>query len=177
MLTVYPARKVITMNPSQPEATAVAVRDDRIVEVGSMESLQPWLASHEYQIDDRFSDRVLLPGFIDPHLHPAMAAVILPRSFITARPWRLPWGDVPATTNETGFTDRLQALDTTHPPEEPLLIWGYHQLWHGEMSRERINAVNANRPIVVWHRSFHELYLNDGACNCPGEAWDNADCP
>jgi predicted amidohydrolase YtcJ len=30
------------------------------------------------------------------------------------------------------------------------------------MSRSLLNGINAKRPIVVWHRSFHELYMNDG---------------
>ena len=38
-VTLYPARKVITMNPEQPSATAVAIEDDRIVGVGSVESI------------------------------------------------------------------------------------------------------------------------------------------
>ena len=42
-ITVYTARKIRTMEPSLPEATAVAVRDGRIVEVGSLETLKPWL--------------------------------------------------------------------------------------------------------------------------------------
>ena len=32
MITVFTARSIITMNPSQPRATAVAVRDDRIID-------------------------------------------------------------------------------------------------------------------------------------------------
>ena len=50
-LTVYPAKKIITMDPSMPTATAVAVRDDRVVAVGTMDTLKPWLAAHEYEID------------------------------------------------------------------------------------------------------------------------------
>ncbi len=42
-LTVFVAKEIITMNASMPSATAVAVRDDRIVEVGTLDSLQPWL--------------------------------------------------------------------------------------------------------------------------------------
>ncbi len=163
MLTVYPARSIITMNPSLPRAEAVAVRDGRIVEVGTLATMQPWLDAHAHQIDDRFADHYLTPGFIDPHLHPTMAAVILPMSFITAMPWRLPWGDVPATTDADGFDARLTALHAEHPDGEPLIVWGYHQLWHGPMSRSRINAISQTRPIVVWHRSFHELYMGDGA--------------
>ena len=163
MLTLYRAKKVITMNPSQPEAEAVLVRDGRIVEVGAQSNMAPWLNAHEYSIDDRFADKVICPGFIDPHLHPTMAAVLLPMEFITALRWKLPWGTVEPTVTEDDFNTRLQALHAAKPADEPLFIWGYHQLWHGAMHRDRINAVTAQRPVVVWHRSFHELYMNDAA--------------
>lgn len=163
MLTVFKARSIITMNPSQPRAEAVAVRDGRIVEVGTLDTMRPWLDAHDHEIDERFANAILTPGFIDPHLHPTMAAVILPMSFITALPWRLPWGDVPATGDAAGFDVRMAELHGNHPHGEPLIIWGYHQLWHGPMSRERINRISSERPIVVWHRSFHELYMGDGA--------------
>jgi predicted amidohydrolase YtcJ len=165
MLTIYPARSIITMNPSQPRATAVAVRDDRIVEVGTMESLAPWLEAHEHRVDEQFLDHTLTPGFIDPHLHPTMAAVLLPMEFVTAMTWRLPWGTVEAVTDAESFTRRLADLNDSKPQGEPLFIWGYHQLWHGAMNRERINQTSNERPIVIWHRSFHELYMNDGALN------------
>ncbi len=163
MLTLFKARSIITMNPSQPRADAVLVRAGRIVEVGSEQSMAPWLDAHPHEIDDRFADAVLTPGFIDPHLHPTMAAMILPMAFITALPWQLPWEDVPATTDAAGFDERLRQLNAHHPANEPLIVWGFHPLWHGPMSRERINAVSQERPIVIWHRSFHELYMGDGA--------------
>ena len=168
MLTLYPAKSIITMNPSLPRADAVLVGDGRIVEVGTPRTMQPWLRSHEHQVDDRFADKMICPGFIDPHLHPTMAAVLLPMEFVTAMRWKLPWGVVEPTITQQDFTQRVQALHESKPPGEPLFIWGYHQLWHGEMDRARINAVDKERPIVVWHRSFHELYMNDGALAMAG---------
>jgi len=162
-ITIFTARSVITMNPSWPRAEAVAVRGDRIVEVGTVDSMEPWLRHHDHHVDDRFADHVLTPGFIDPHLHPTMAAVLLPMEFVTAMEWKLPWGRVTPTTTPEGFVDRLRALDAARPdPNEPLFVWGYHQLWHGPMSRELLDAINPERPICVWHRSFHELYLSSG---------------
>ena len=38
MIEVFTARKIITMNESWPEATAIAVRDGVILEVGSLET-------------------------------------------------------------------------------------------------------------------------------------------
>ena len=72
-LKVFVARKIITMDLALPEATAVAVRGDTIVSVGSLESLSPWLAKYPHQIDRTFANAVLMPGLIDPHLHPMMA--------------------------------------------------------------------------------------------------------
>ncbi len=48
-------------------------------------------------------------------------------------------------------------------PQEPLLVWGYHQLWHGAMTRAVLNDIAMTRPVIVWHRSFHELVMNDDA--------------
>ncbi len=163
MYTLYPAKSVITMNASLPRGDALLVRDDTIVEVGDRSHMAPWLDAHPHTVDERFADKFITPGFIDPHLHPTMAAVLLPMHFITAMRWKLPWGTVEPTTTDTGFDDRMRALDEGLEAGEPLFIWGYHQLWHGTMHRERINTISTTRPIVVWHRSFHELYMNDGA--------------
>ena len=84
MIRVYTAKSVITMNASMPRAQAVAIRDGIILETGTLESMQPWLSKFEYEIDDQFKESIIVPGLIDPHLHPSMAAVLLPTHFITA---------------------------------------------------------------------------------------------
>jgi predicted amidohydrolase YtcJ len=168
VLTLFKARSVITMNPSMPRASAVLVRDGMILEVGEPEHMQPWLEGQEYTVDEQFADNIICPGFIDPHLHPSMAAVLLPMEFITAMRWKLPWGDIEPVTTAEAFDLRMQSLNQTKEPDEPLFIWGYHQLWHGNMSKARIHQVGEQRPIIVWHRSFHELYMNDAAISMAG---------
>ena len=66
MTTIYPARKIITMNSYLPEATHVAVREGRVLGVGSLDQLAGW---GEYELDTRFADKVLLPGFVEGHCH------------------------------------------------------------------------------------------------------------
>jgi len=58
---------VWTVNPSQPWAEAVAVKGDRILDVGSSHSIRK-LASVRTEIIDLKGDLVL-PGFIDSHTH------------------------------------------------------------------------------------------------------------
>ena len=163
-ITVFTARRIHTMNPSMPQANAVAVRDGRIVEAGTLETLSPWLDAHPHVVDRSFERCVLLPGFIDPHLHPPMAAVLLPLHFITAMEWRLPWGTVTPTRGAEAYLTRLREIESSiADPAEPLITWGYHQIWHGPVHRQALNRISATRPIVVWQRSFHALYANDAA--------------
>ncbi|MCB1645630.1 MAG: amidohydrolase [Pseudomonadales bacterium] len=159
MIDVFVARKILTMNPSWPEATAVAVRDGRILGVGSVESLQSWLQHDQWQLREEFRDQVLMPGFIDPHLHPVMAAVLLPMQFIAAMPWQFPWGNVPATTTPADYQQQLRNAALTDQ-DKPFFTFGYHRIWHGDMSRALLDEIFGARPAVVWQRSFHEVYLN-----------------
>ena len=58
---VYSARRILTMNPAQPFATHVAVRDGRILGAGSLDQLKGW---GKLDLDDRFADRIIMPGFV-----------------------------------------------------------------------------------------------------------------
>jgi predicted amidohydrolase YtcJ len=59
--------KVLTMNPSQPEVQAVAVRDGRIVAVGNSAEIRSWIGKATQIVD--LAGRAVLPGFIDTHVH------------------------------------------------------------------------------------------------------------
>ncbi|MFT7688789.1 MAG: putative amidohydrolase YtcJ [Candidatus Azotimanducaceae bacterium] len=160
MITVYTANKIITMNDSWPTGTAVAVRDGMILEVGSLESLTPWLEEGEYKVDHRFSENIIMPGLIDPHLHPVMAAVLLPMQFITGLEWNFPWENIPATTTAKDFVKKLEFYRDQTPEDDVFFTWGYHKHWHGEINRHLLDEIFGEKPAVVWQRSFHEVYLN-----------------
>ncbi|MBP18587.1 MAG: amidohydrolase family protein [Pseudomonadales bacterium] len=160
MITVFTAKKIITMNPSWPEATAIAVRDGRILEVGTLDSLQLWLDSDEHEFNHEYAEKIIMPGLIDPHLHPMMAAVLLPMQFITGLEWKFPWETVKATTTPQDYEVELRRGHENTAEGKPFFTWGYHMHWHGDMSRELLDNIFKDRSAVVWQRSFHEVYLN-----------------
>ena len=163
-ITVFTAKRIHTMCAAAPHATAVAVREGMILEAGSLESLAPWLDGADAKIDTRFAEKTILPGFIDPHLHPFIGAILLPTTFITALEWALPDRHVPATPTRATYLEALAKAFSADTGALPLFVtWGYHQLWHGEITRADLNAISATAPIMVWHRSFHEFILNDAA--------------
>jgi predicted amidohydrolase YtcJ len=95
-LTVYRARRIRTMTDAMPTAEAVAVANGRIVSVGTLESLGPWLRRFPHSIDDRFAGDVLFPGLIDPHVHPSLPAVTTQFPFLAPDNWTPPAAPSPA---------------------------------------------------------------------------------
>src|SRR3972149_9772299 len=61
--------KVLTMNPSQPLAQAVAVRNGRILKVGANSEITEFIGENTKVI--RLKGKTVLPGFIDTHIHVA----------------------------------------------------------------------------------------------------------
>lgn len=164
--TVYVAGKIITMDEQKPFATAVAVAGDRIVAVGGQEEVEKALRDRPYSIDRRFADKVIVPGLIDPHLHLWLFALVAPTVFITPDDWDLPWAKVKGITGRDGYVKNLREVESAmKDKDEWLFTWGYHQYFHGELSRKDLDGISQTRPIVVWHRSVHEMYLNTAALN------------
>lgn len=163
-LTVYTAKQIRTLEPALPVATAVAVEDGRIVAVGSLDSLAPVMAMKGGRIDRRFEEHVMVPGFIDPHVHPSLPAVLTQFPFLAPDDWQLPTGHFPGAKTPADYKAQLFALAKDHTDASvPFITWGFHPLWHGEIWRDDLNAWFGDQPVVLWHRSFHEIIANDAA--------------
>ncbi|HKM53915.1 MAG TPA: amidohydrolase [Isosphaeraceae bacterium] len=161
---VFTAAKIITMEPANPTATAVAIADQRILAVGSLEEVRKALADRPFVLDQRFEGKVMMPGLIEQHLHPILGALCLSVEVIAIEDWVLPGRTIHAATNQEEYRARLrQAHAAITDPKEFLFTWGFHRLWHGPLSRKELDAVSTTRPIVVWHRSCHEFTLNTRA--------------
>ncbi len=163
-ITVYKARNILTMERSNPSATAVAVKGKRILSVGSLEQVRTALGDAPFTLDSTFEDKVILPGFIDQHLHPVLGALTLSTHVIAPEAWVMPGRTFEAALTPEQYIERLKkAHATLSDPEEWLFSWGYHELWHGELSLKVLDNVSKKRPILIWQRSCHEFFLNSAA--------------
>lgn len=165
-IVLYPAKRVITMNNKQKEANAVAVNGKRILMVGSLEKLKNQLGTRTYRIDPIFDNKIVMPGFIDQHLHPVLGALTLATEIIAPEDWVLPDRTVKAALSGSEYQQRLkQAEQELTDPQGWLISWGYHALWHGKLDRAVLDKISSTRPIMIWQRSCHEFILNTAALN------------
>ncbi len=159
--TIYVAREFITMDPARPRAEAVAVVGGRIAAVGSLSELQAIAGDQPFTIDRSFEDKVVIAGFVEQHVHPVLAGLTMPSVVISIEPWDTTTGFSDQVRDEASYQARLAAALAAHGDKSQVFVtWGYHHYFHGAMNREMLDRLAPDFPVVVWHRSCHEFFLN-----------------
>src|SRR5512143_314152 len=163
-IIIYQAKEIVTLDPARPSAHAVAVVGNRILAVGELDELKAAAGKQPYTVNTTFANQVIVPGFIAQHDHPLLAALTMTSTIIAIEDWVLPQGTSKAAKSRDDYLKRLaEANAALKDPNEVLLSWGYHQYFHGELKKADLDKISATRPIIVWHRSAHEFYLNTAA--------------
>lgn len=168
-VVIYRAREIVTLDPAKPTAEAVAVVGDRILATGTLEQLKAAAGDQKYSVDETFSNKVLVPGFIAQHDHPVLTALTMVSEILAIEDWTLPGGTIPGVKDKADFFKRLTAAERRlRDPQETLVSWGYHPSFYGKLTRTELDKISVTRPIVVWARSCHEFILNTAALNAAG---------
>lgn len=169
--TIYTARTINTMNPDQPTASAVAVKEGDILAVGSLESVQKQLAGTPYRIDKRFQHKVLMPGFIDPHQHVLAAALTASLPNVAYYDTMMPDGSLlPGVKSKESAFERLRThVKTLGEAGEILIVYGYDPIaLDGHLTRHDLDQISLDVPLVVWDASTHNLYVNSAFIELKG---------
>ena len=154
---VYRNGKVFTADAHGTVAQAIAIRDGRIVYVGTNDGVAPFINASTKVSD--LHGRFLMPGLIDGHMHPLEAGLKLRKCSLNYEPLTVP-----------EMQRRIQAcLDRTKNQEPD--GWLEVVSWFQESmrppgvktSRATLDVLKTSRPIIV-HSSFgHTVLANSRA--------------
>ena len=169
-LTIFIAKRIRTMDTGRPIAEAVAVADGRIVSVGTLDTMRPWLDRYEYSIDDTFNNKVIFPGFIDPHTHFRMSGVFMGLTYIGPIDQQGPRGFQKGITTRDGVLDKLRAADAKlDDPDRPILAWGLDPaVQGGQLHRDELDSVSKSRPIWTVTYAPHVVVCNSAMLKVAG---------
>lgn len=154
--TLYHNGTILTMDPQNPTAAALLVREGKIAAVGEYSQLLA-LRDRSTRLVD-LGGKTLLPGFIDPHSHITMAK-LFPRF---APP---PVGDIDSIPK---LMAALAGQLAQHPPKKGkwFVGMGYdNAVFPGGLhpTRQDLDAVSNEIPIVLLHVSGHVGVFNSPA--------------
>lgn len=160
---VFLNAKAYTLDDEKPWAEAVAVDGDTIVFVGDNDGALA-LAGSDTLLHD-LDGQMLLPGFIDAHMHPiaggAYARALSLDTFASVEDWVTAISDYAEANKDVPLLFGYGFLATTFGPTGP--------------TRQLIDAVVADRPVLIMDEGFHAAWANSKALEQLNITQDTAD--
>ncbi|NDG91565.1 MAG: amidohydrolase [Gammaproteobacteria bacterium] len=161
MVTILEAKRIVTMNPGNPYATHIAIKDGIILGVGPLEELTGW---GEYKLDRTFADQVFVPGFVEAHAHVMAGGMLLLPFMGYYDRYR---GDGSLARGIKSYDALIEALreeeGVIEDPDQPLVAVGFDPIYFGDqprLSRHHLDQVSTTRPIFIYHASGHLATVN-----------------
>ena len=122
---------------------------------------------YPHEVDNRFADKIILPGFIDPHTHLRLSGTYMGLNYVgpiaTTDAQGKPVTPLP---DRNAVLERLKSLVAGRnetPGEEPaaILAWGYDPgMQQGHLDRDMLDAISTDIPIWVVCYAPHIIYTN-----------------
>jgi len=147
---------VFTGTAARATASAVAVVGHRIVAVGGDAEMAPYLP-HAAEVVD-LDGRLLVPGFHDAHAHPIHAGLELLRC------------DLSTATTAAGYLDLIGRYAQAHS-DLPWILgggWMMAAFPGGCPTAAALDAVVADRPVLLPNRDHHSVWVNSAALRLAG---------
>jgi len=147
-LILYNAN-ILTVDPAQPNAQAVAIAAGRFLAVGSNEDIRGMSKPGVRQLD--IGGKTIVPGFIDAHTHPSYAGIR-----------HLRWVDCDLRSI-ADIQNAIRARAAKTPPGDWIIGFKYDDTKTKEgrkLTREDLDAAAPQHPVFIEHRGGHTAYVN-----------------
>ncbi len=151
---VFKNGAIYTIDTKNPQAQAIAIKGKYITYVGTNEGVQPFIGDKTQVID--LKGEMLLPGFVESHIHPTMALVAegadlqfdsLDQLLESVKKWADAHPDAKVIR---GFGWRYSLFPTIGPTKEPL------------------DKLFPDRPVFLFAIDGHSGWVNSKAMEMAG---------
>ena len=158
---------VLTVDPGNPTAEAIAVEGGRLAAVGTRADVESWIGPDTHVVD--IGDGCVMPGLVEAHGHPLMEAIVLSDRMVDIRPVTLPDAEtvvaaIRAEVERRGadgaYLVGWDALLQKGLPD-PTLAW--------------LDEIAPATPLVIMHNSGHLAFFNSVAGKRAGLDRDTPD--
>ena len=147
--------RVYTVNKNQPNAEAVAIKDGKIIIVGTNAVIKKYIGKNTEVIDCK--GQFVMPGFIEGHGHiHGLGASLMSLNLMQVKNW-----------------DEIVALVADAVKKAKPGDWIIGRGWHQEKwdrapaknylgypYHEELDKVSPNNPVMLTHASGHSVYVN-----------------
>ncbi len=163
---VFVNGRFITLDDATPEAEAIAVRDERILAVGSREEIEKYRGDETEVVD--LEGLTVVPGLIDAHEHFPDIGKRVQQVFLD---------ETKSAAEALEIVEReLEKLS----PGEWLVGQGWHTVsWNGSgyPGKEELSRISPDNPVYLVGMASHAAWVNAKALELAGIGKDTPDPP
>ncbi|KGJ95914.1 amidohydrolase [Colwellia psychrerythraea] len=155
---IFKNGKVYTVNDQQEWADAVAIKDNKIIFVGSNDDVQAYVDSSTKVTD--LSGKMLMPGFHDVHMHPIESASENTQFAISVE-----------ETNPENFIQSIKSASQANPGTGWLIGYGHSIFTLLESARSPLAIIDeavSDRPVIIMEQTSHSMWVNSAALALAG---------
>jgi predicted amidohydrolase YtcJ len=156
---------VYTVDAARSRAQAVAVRDGRIAAVGTDAHVRQLVGPRTEIVD--LDGRMLLPGFQDAHVHPPAGGLEMLQCNLSDAHTRADY-------------EGLVAAYAADHPDRPWIQgggWSMSAFPRGAPGKDVLDAIVADRPVALFSRDGHSVWVNSKALEVAGVDASTEDPP
>jgi predicted amidohydrolase YtcJ len=154
---------IYTLDPLRPWADACAIRDGRIIGVGSVAEIRELCGASTDLVD--VHGGMVVPGFQDAHVHPVMGGIEMLRCDLTSGRSRADYLAIVADYAEQ------------HPDDVWILGggWSMPAFPKGVPTAADLDAVVASRPVFLPNRDHHSAWVSTRTLELAGITSETSD--
>ncbi|WP_373503206.1 amidohydrolase [Aestuariivirga sp.] len=147
--------RVLTMDPARPRASAVAIKGNRILRVGSMDDVAGLKDKHTRVIDAQM--KTVMPGIIEGHVHLFGGAVELETLMLNG------------INGFQAIAESVSQYRKARPNDPVLLATGIaHESFGEPITRQILDRIVSDIPFMVFCFDHHTMWANTKALEAAG---------
>ena len=164
--TIYSGGPIVTIDDARPTAEAVAVKDGRIVAVGTLDAMDAFRGEATEAFD--LAGRAMLPGFVDSHGHVVFGGL----QALSANLLSPPDGKVTDIASLQATLKSWMEANADEVKKVGVVVgFGYDNAQLSELrhpTRAELDAVTTDYPVIIVHQSGHLGVANSKALEVAG---------
>lgn len=155
---VFKNGNVYTVNEQQEWADAVAIKDNKIIFVGSNAEVEKYVTTNTTVTD--LSGKMMMPGFHDVHMHPIESASENTHFAISVE-----------ENDAENFINKIKSASQANPGSGWLIGYGHSIFTLLESARSPLAIIDeavSNRPVIIMEQTSHSMWVNSAALALAG---------
>ena len=156
--TIYTNGSIYTVNPKQPWAEALVIKEGVIEFIGSTKDAKGYVTSNSEVIN--LNGKMVMPGFHDVHIHPLESGSDNTHFSLDIE-----------ETNPENYISVIKKAARRHPNAEWLIGYGHDIHTLLEANRNPLAILDdavSDRPVIIMEQTSHSMWVNSKALELAG---------